>query len=61
MEKNIDLSALFDKFDYNGSHSLDYKEFTEMVYFLAPKYRKDQVIALYEILDMRADGLVEKD
>lgn len=58
MEKNIDLSSLFDKFDENGTKSLDQKEFAEMIYFLAPKYRVDQIAVLHEILDIRGDGFI---
>ena len=61
MAKKIDIGELFDKFDANHTKALDWKEFVEMIRHLAPKYREDQIRALYKILDLRKDGLIQKD
>ena len=59
--KNVEIGELFDKFDKNGTRALDWKEFCAMIAYLAPKYRVDQINTLYKILDLRKDGLIQKD
>ena len=55
--RKLNVNALFDEFDVNGSGALDHGEFRNFLRVIAPKL-SDHYVKLYKVFDKDGKGLI---